>query len=57
MKMSDDSLVTVKAKIIIGADGPHSTVGGWMNAENRSLIPAVQARVPLMNPSISPRSI
>ena len=50
MKMSDGSLARVEAKIIIGADGPHSTVGGWMNAVNRSLIPAVQARVPLIEP-------
>ncbi len=50
LKMSDGSLARVEAKIIIGADGPHSTVGGWMNAANRSLIPAVQARVPLIKP-------
>ena len=50
LKMSDGSLVAMKAKIIIGADGPHSTVGGWMDAANRSLIPAIQARVPLIKP-------
>ena len=50
LKMPDGSLSRVEAKIIIGADGPHSTVGGWMNALNRSLIPAIQARVPLAKP-------
>ena len=50
LKMSDGSRAIVKAKVIIGADGPHSTVGGWMDAANRSLIPAIQARVPLTKP-------
>ena len=50
LKMPDGSLASVEAKIIIGADGPHSTVGGWMDSVNRSLIPAVQVRVPLVNP-------
>ncbi|RJR23800.1 MAG: geranylgeranyl reductase family protein [Desulfobacteraceae bacterium] len=38
----------IKAKVIIGADGPRSTVGRWMNSVNKDLIPAVQARVPLV---------
>jgi len=40
----------VKAKVIIGADGPCSTVGRWIGSENRNLIPAVQWRVPLTSP-------
>jgi digeranylgeranylglycerophospholipid reductase len=50
LKLSNGSLAQVETKAIIGADGPHSTVAGWMDAANRSLIPAVQARVPLVNP-------
>lgn len=38
----------VQAKVIIGADGPCSTVGRWIGSENRNLIPAVQWRVPLV---------
>lgn len=37
-------------RVIIGADGPHSRVGKWMNLTNRNLIPAIQARVPLKMP-------
>jgi geranylgeranyl reductase family protein len=37
----------VTAKVVIGADGPCSTVGLWIGSENRNLIPAVQWRVPL----------
>jgi len=40
----------VAARVIIGADGPHSTVGRWIGSENRNLIPAVQWRVPLTSP-------
>jgi geranylgeranyl reductase family protein len=38
---------TVSARIIIGADGPLSTVGKWIGAVNRNLIAGVQVRVPL----------
>ncbi len=40
----------VAARVIIGADGPCSTVGRWIGSENRNLIPAVQWRVPLTSP-------
>ncbi len=50
LRMRNGRSVRVKAKIIVGADGPHSVVGQWMNAVNPSLIPAVQARVPLRTP-------
>jgi len=40
----------ILAKVIIGADGPHSAVGRWIGSENRNLIPAVQWRVPLVSP-------
>jgi digeranylgeranylglycerophospholipid reductase len=40
----------VTAGVIIGADGPCSTVGRWIGSENRNLIPAVQWRVPLASP-------
>ena len=36
--------------MIVGADGPHSTVGRWIGSENRNLIRAVQWRVPLAAP-------
>jgi digeranylgeranylglycerophospholipid reductase len=40
----------VTARVIIGADGPCSTVGRWIGSENRNLIPAAQWRVPLTSP-------
>ena len=40
----------LKAKIIIGADGPRSTVAKWAGVVQRNLIPAVQARVALAQP-------
>lgn len=38
---------TVSASVIIGADGPHSTVGRWIGCVNRNLMPALQVRVAL----------
>ncbi|MGE5840050.1 MAG: NAD(P)/FAD-dependent oxidoreductase [Deltaproteobacteria bacterium] len=43
----DGSLVEIEAEIIIGADGPHSTVGRWIQSMNRNLMPALQVSVPL----------
>ncbi len=40
----------VAPRVIIGADGPCSTVGRWIGSENLNLIPAVQWRVPLASP-------
>ncbi len=40
----------LKARIIIGADGPRSTVAKWAGVVRRNLIPAVQARVALAQP-------
>ncbi|MDF1592364.1 MAG: NAD(P)/FAD-dependent oxidoreductase [Desulfobacterales bacterium] len=37
----------IKAKIIIGADGPLSTVAEWIGAAHHDLIRAIQIRVPL----------
>jgi len=40
----------VRPAVIIGADGPHSTVGKWMGLRPRRLIPGLQVRVPLVRP-------
>lgn len=50
VKSADGSRTRIDARIIIGADGPHTTVGKWVGASNRHLLPAVQARVPLRHP-------
>jgi len=50
LKGENGLLSHVKADVIIGADGPHSRVGRWIGSVNRNLIPAVQVRVPLVNP-------
>jgi digeranylgeranylglycerophospholipid reductase len=44
-------LAEIRARVVIGADGPHTTVGRWIGSVNRSLIPAAQVRVPLVNPT------
>jgi geranylgeranyl reductase family protein len=42
-------LSQVKAEVIIGADGPCSSVGRWIGVVNQNLIPAIQARLPLVS--------
>ena len=42
--------ITVRPKVIIGADGPLSTVGRWVGAVNRHLLPGVQMTLPLVAP-------
>lgn len=39
--------IDIKCKIIIGADGPKSTVGNWMNSENKKFMVALQYRIAL----------
>jgi digeranylgeranylglycerophospholipid reductase len=41
----------VGASVVIGADGPQSTVGKWIGSVNTHLLAAVQVRVPLARPS------
>ncbi|MBI4776798.1 MAG: NAD(P)/FAD-dependent oxidoreductase [Deltaproteobacteria bacterium] len=43
-------LFEVRAKVIVGADGPHSRVARWIGSENRHRIPAVQITAPLVSP-------
>lgn len=43
--------LTINARVIIGADGPHTKVGRWISSLNMNLIPAIQARVTLAEPS------
>lgn len=40
----------VRPKVIIGADGPLSTIGRWVGAENHNLLPGVQMTLPLIEP-------
>jgi geranylgeranyl reductase family protein len=50
LQCGTDTPRTVQAGVIIGADGPRSTVGGWIDSVNTHLIPALQVRVPLRRP-------
>jgi flavin-dependent dehydrogenase len=43
-------LTRIKAKIIVGADGPHTKVGRWIGSVNRNMIPALQVSLPLTRP-------
>lgn len=40
----------ISTGVIIGADGPHSTAGRWIDAPNTDLLAAVQVSVPLTAP-------
>lgn len=44
---------SIKCKVIIGADGPRSTVGRWMNSSNQDFMVALQYRLPLLRPQTS----
>jgi geranylgeranyl reductase family protein len=46
----DGGTITIRPKVLIGADGPHSSVGRWVGAVNRHLLPAVQMTLPLTRP-------
>lgn len=50
LKRSDGRYFPVRAKIIVGADGPHSTVGRWVGTVNTNLLPGMQASIPLAVP-------
>jgi digeranylgeranylglycerophospholipid reductase len=41
----------IRAKVIIGADGPDSTVGSWIGQRNRKVMWAVQQTVELKQPA------
>lgn len=46
----DGPATTVRPKVIIGADGPLSTVGRWVGAANRHLLSGMQMTLPLVAP-------
>jgi digeranylgeranylglycerophospholipid reductase len=50
LKQSRGGTVRTRPAVIIGADGPHSTVGKWMGLRVSRLIPGIQVRVPLAGP-------
>ena len=39
--------LAIKCKVVIGADGPRSTVGHWMNSENKEYMAGLQYNLPL----------
>ena len=49
-KNINGDIAGIRPKIIIGADGPFSTVGRWINSVNRYLIPGIQASFNLVKP-------
>jgi geranylgeranyl reductase family protein len=40
----------LRPRVVVGADGPRSTVGRWVGLINRRFVPAAQARVRLVQP-------
>jgi len=45
--------VEIACQVIIGADGPRSTVGKWMCSQNRNFMLGLQYRMPLCEPQSS----
>ncbi|MDP6180254.1 MAG: geranylgeranyl reductase family protein, partial [Desulfatiglandales bacterium] len=43
----------IEAKLVVGADGPHSTAGKWINAQNKEFIQTAQHQMPLVSESKS----
>jgi geranylgeranyl reductase family protein len=50
LRQKNGQHILVCAKVIVGADGPRSTVGRWVGAVNAHLLPGVQATMPLAAP-------
>lgn len=50
LKNDHGRYMKVQPRIIIGADGPHSTVGRWVGAVNRNLLPGAQMTFELTRP-------
>jgi geranylgeranyl reductase family protein len=50
IRLKEETIIRVKTKVIIGADGPNSTVGKWIGSINKNLIPAIQTRILLTEP-------
>jgi geranylgeranyl reductase family len=47
VKRNGKDELEIKCKVIIGADGPRSTVGSWMNSENTKYMVGLQYNLPL----------
>ena len=45
----ESQTMQIKAKIIVGADGPYSTVGKWMDSQNTKFVHTAQYQMPLCN--------
>lgn len=50
LRQSRGGMVRIRPRVIIGADGPHSAVAGWMGVRLRRVIPGIQVRMPLAGP-------
>lgn len=50
LKSKNQTQYQVDPKIVIGADGPHSTVADWVGAQNQNLLPGVQMTLALTEP-------
>ena len=50
LKCKNKELIKIQPRIIIGADGPRSKVGQWVNAGNAHLLPGAQVSLALTQP-------
>jgi len=50
LRRDDGQESVVRAQVIIGADGPQSTVGRWVGSVNRNLLLGLQVTLPLTGP-------
>jgi len=51
LKDARGDVFRTRPSVVIGADGPHSTVGRWMDRRPPRLIPGIQVRVPMADPT------
>lgn len=50
LRSSPGGLMKIRPAVIIGADGPHSTVAKWMGLGAPRLLPGIQVRAALLHP-------
>ncbi len=53
IRLKEKDEIEIDCKIIIGADGPRSTVGKWMSSQNRNFMLGLQYLMPLCKPQSS----
>jgi flavin-dependent dehydrogenase len=56
LQRADGEETLVDCRVVVGADGPFSRVAGWMGLPRLRCLPAVQVRLPLLEPMVHTRT-